>query len=59
MELLFAMRLPLPQAPRFQFSSVLLVSMYASQLLAQEPSANLKQADVDYREGVADRKSVV
>jgi protein O-GlcNAc transferase len=53
MELLFAMRLTRPQVPLFELSSVLLVSMFASQLLAQEPSASLRQADVNYREGVA------
>ena len=47
------MPLALPQAPSLVLTSALLLSGLLGSLIAQEPSPNLRQADADYREGVA------
>jgi protein O-GlcNAc transferase len=50
---LHAMRLVLPQLPLLLIWSSLAGTMVPGLLFAQEPSASLKEADADYREGTA------
>jgi tetratricopeptide (TPR) repeat protein len=53
MEILFTMHLALPQLRLLQLLMALHVSTLVNPLVGQEPSPSLRQADADYREGVA------